>query len=87
MSFELAYDLQPTLGREIVFVRQDDRHRKVRLLLTELDEQGDTLTLTGHSLGSSYQPIKAAKKDETPVVVKGRLQRAGEQLRGSLEPA
>lgn len=86
MAFEMAYDLPLGIDKEIVLVRNDDRHRKVRVLITEFSEQDDTLRFTGHSLGSSYSPIKAAKKDETPVVVQGEFRRTGDNWSGTLEP-
>jgi len=73
MSFKSAYDLELAVGNEVVFVREDDGHRKVRLFITELDSAGGSATFTGHSLGSSVRGIKAAKKDETPVLVKGSV--------------
>ncbi|HXH04407.1 MAG TPA: hypothetical protein VNN09_13975 [Candidatus Competibacteraceae bacterium] len=87
MAFELAYDLSIAVDNEVVFVKSDDWHRKVRVLITECQEEHGSLSFTGHSLGSSYPPIKAAKKDEIPVVVKGRFQRQGDKLVGELTPA
>ena len=84
MTFELAYDLPIQTDKEVVFILANDRHRKVRLLIVDYAEQADTLTLTGHSLGSSYTAIKSAKRDEPPVVVKGEFQRAGDNWSGSL---
>ncbi len=71
MSFELAYDLNIEVDREVVFIKSDDWHRKVRILIQSCDTSGDQITFVGHSLGSSFQPIKAAKREEPPVVVKG----------------
>ena len=84
MSFELAYDLEIKVDREVVFVMTNDRHRKVRLLITEITETHDHIAFTGNSLGSSYPRIKAAKKDETPVVVKGDMKRSADHWSGQL---
>ena len=84
MSFELAYDLEIKVDREVVFVMTNDRHRKVRLLITEITETHDHIAFTGNSLGSSYPRIKAAKKDETPVVVKGDMTRKQNHWSGQL---
>lgn len=82
--FELAYDLPVRVDSEVVFVNRDDRHRKVRILVTACQDDGQQLSFTGHSLGSSVQGIKAAKREETPVVVQGQFQRHGEQLIGEV---
>lgn len=87
MAFEMAYDLQMDVGKEVVFVLSDDRHRKVRVFITEKDQQGDTVNFKGNSFGSSYPGIKAAKKDEPPVRVKGQFQRSGNTWTGTLESA
>lgn len=84
MTFELAYDLGIVADREVVFIKSDDWHRKVRLLVTECSREGDTVRFTGHSLGSSYPPIKAAKRDEIPVVVHGEFAMHNGALRGTL---
>ena len=84
MSFELAYDLNIAVDKEVVFVMSNDRHRKVRLLITEITETHDHIAFMGNSLGSSYPRIKAAKKDETPVVVKGEMQRSADGWSGDL---
>ena len=87
MSFELAYDLALEEGKEVVFVVSSDWHRKVRVLLTEVDREGNQMRVRGNSLGSSFKGIKAAKKDEPPVVVEGTFALKGETWRGTLEPA
>ncbi len=84
MFFMSAYDLELAVGQEIVFVRQDDGHRKVRLLITELQIQDEAATFSGHSFGSSVREIKAAKKDETPVVVRGNVTLDGNRWVGEL---
>lgn len=73
MDYELAYDLTIEVDREVVFVVSDDRHRKVRLLITETQTDGDTVSFVGNSLGSSVREIKAAKRDEPPIVVGGTM--------------
>jgi hypothetical protein len=73
MSFELAYDLQVAVGHEVILVRSDDRQRKVRVEITELDSSEDRLSFAGRSIGSSYREIKAAKKEESPILVRGEL--------------
>ncbi len=85
MAFELAYDLEIAVGQEVIFVRSDDRHRKVRVEVTEIDSSDGRITFSGHSLGSSYREIKAAKKEEPPVRVRGELTRVDDQWRGDLE--
>lgn len=85
MAFEMAYDLKIDVGKEVVFVLSDDWHRKVRIIVTEKDEQGDKVNFQGNSYGSSYPGIKAAKKDESPVKVKGQFQRSGNKWTGTLE--
>lgn len=85
MVFRLAYDLELAVGREVVLVREDNSNQKVRVLVTGLEEAGDTVRLTGNSLGSSYRPIKAAKKEEPPVPVRGELAGGAGQWRGELE--
>ena len=62
VDFELAYDLEVAPGNEVVFVRSDDRHRKVRVLVTEASRAEGNFSFSGHSLGSSVREIKAAKK-------------------------
>ena len=84
MSFKTAYDLELAIGNEVVFVLEDDAHRKVRLLITELDLGDDTATFTGHSLGTSVKGIKASKRDEVPVVVQGSARRQGGDWVGEL---
>ena len=79
-----AYDLELAVGNEVIFVREDDAHRKVRLLIADLEHSGDSVAFTGHSLGSSVKGIKAAKRDETPVVVRGSMTRAGDGWTGEL---
>lgn len=85
MGFRLAYDLAFTTGREVVLVRDDNAHHKVRVLITGLEESGETVTVTGNSLGSSYRPIKAAKKEEPPVPVRGEFTHRDGQWQGELE--
>ncbi len=85
MEFELAYDLEIAVGNEVTFVAPADRHRKVRVFVTEVKQVGDTLTFAGNSLGSSFKEIKAAKKDEPPVEVLGRLRLDDGAWRGSVE--
>ena len=85
MEFELAYELAIEVDKEVVFVRRDDRHRKVRVLITEKDAESGSTVFTGHSLGSSVREIKAAKKDETPVPVKGRFKEIDGKLTGTVE--
>ena len=62
----------------------DDRHRKVRLHLSAVELDGDSATFTGASLGSSVKDIKAAKRDEPPVVVTGDVRLVDGVWRGSL---
>lgn len=85
MGFRLAYDLVPEVGRELVLVREDNSHHKVRVLVTGLEQSGETVTLTGNSLGSSYRPIKAAKKEEPPVPVRGEFTSRDGRWQGELE--
>jgi len=85
MDFEFAYDLAVTPGKEVVFVKSDDRHRKVRVLITEASSTNETLTFSGNSLGSSVREIKAAKKDEPPVAVTGHFGEADGVWRGSVK--
>jgi len=87
MEFEIAYELDIQPGNEVVFVRRDDRHRKVRVLITEAHGEGGRITFSGHSLGSSFKEIKAAKKDEPPVPVRGRFEEREGHWVGSLESA
>ena len=75
MRFELAYDLNVETDREVVFAMLGDRHRKIRILITEVDDQGGTINFVGNSFGSSVREIKAAKRDEPPVVVNGTMTR------------
>ena len=51
MEFERAYDLEVEVGREVVFVRSDDWHRKVRVLITSVEVLADRVSFEGHSLG------------------------------------
>lgn len=85
MAFELAYDLEIAVGKEVIFVRSDDRHRKVRVEVTEADTTDDRISFAGHSVGSSYRDIKAAKKEEPPVRVRGELTLVDGQWRGDIE--
>lgn len=85
MSFELAYDLQVAVGHEVILVRSDDRQRKVRVEITELDSSEDRLSFAGRSIGSSYREIKAAKKEEPPVLVRGELALVDGKWRGNIE--
>lgn len=87
MSFELAYSLGITPGKEVVFVKSDDWHRKVRVEISEVNASENSISFKGRSLGSSYQPIKASKKDEPPVPVSGVFTRDGERWYGDLNPA
>ena len=73
MDFEFAYDLEVAPGNEVIFVRSNDRHRKVRVWVTEATIGDNELHFIGNSLGSSVREIKAAKKDEPPVVVSGQF--------------
>ena len=41
MNFELAYELEVKVDKEVVFVMSNDLHRKVRLLITEITETQD----------------------------------------------
>ena len=75
MEFELAYDLPVEVDKEVVFVLIEDRNRKVRLLVTAVDDQGDQISFVGNSFGSSVRAIKAAKRDEPAVVVNGTMTR------------
>ncbi len=84
MAFKNAYSIDLVPGRETVFVLADDNHRKVRLELTEVSENGNEVTVMGYSRGSSYTGIKAAKADETQIIVKGTFTRNGEDLLGDL---
>ena len=86
MDFEFAYDLAVTPGKEAVFVKSDDRHRKVRVLITEASASNNTLTFCGNSLGSSVRQIKAAKKDEPPVPVNGHFEKLEGVWKGSVGP-
>lgn len=86
MEFELAYELEIEPGNEVTFVRCADRHRKVRVLVTDTSMDGDVLTFAGNSLGSSLKEIKAAKKDEPPVLVSGRFEQVEGTWKGSLQP-
>jgi hypothetical protein len=85
MEFERAYDLEIEVGKEVVFTRSGDWHRKVRVLVTAVEVQGDAVRFEGHSLGSSVKDIKAAKRDEPPVRLRGSMRRAGSGLKGTLE--
>lgn len=85
MSFELAYDLQVAVGHEVILVRSDDRQRKVRVEITELDSSEDRLSFAGRSIGSSYREIKAAKKEEPPVLVRGELALVDGKWCGNIE--
>lgn len=85
MAFELAYDLELEVDHEIVFVLREDAHQKVRVLLTAVEISGDEVVLSGNSLGSSFRAIKAAKKEEPPVQVKGIFKRTNDKLSGELE--
>jgi len=87
MTFELAYDLELAVDNEVVFVMQGDAHRKVRVLLTEVDDKGDQIAISGNSVGSSFKEIKSAKRDEPPVRVKGTFTRSGDTLSGELQMA
>ena len=86
MDFELAYDLEVAPGNEVVFVLSDDRHRKVRVMITTADLGEDAFSFTGNSLGSSVRAIKAAKKDEPPVLVSGRFEKVDGVWKGRVEP-
>lgn len=85
MAFELAYDLELAVDHEVVFVLQGDAHKKVRVLVTEVERDGDQIALSGNSLGSSVKEIKAAKKEELPVRVKGTFKRSGDEISGDLQ--
>lgn len=87
MKYELAYDLNFVVDREVVVVQSDDAHKKVRLLITGLEHSGDRLDLRGHSLGSSVKGIRSAKKEEPPIVVQGRFEESGGRWTGTIEPA
>ena len=87
MEFELAYDLEMEVDHEVVFVLSDDKHRKVRIQVTDVQHDGDTVNVTGNSLGSSVKDIKAAKKDEPPVVVRPQMTRVDGAWRGSVTNA
>ena len=86
MDFELAYDLQVAPGNEVVFVKNDDRHRKVRVLITEADTSEDAFSFAGNSLGSSVREIKAAKRDEPPILVRGKFEKKDGVWRGYVQP-
>ncbi len=87
MNFESAYDLELEVGKEVVFVRRDDRHRKVRVYLTKLELDDGIARFTAHSRGTSVKEIKASKKDETPVVVNGEFEHIDDVWVGELTPA
>lgn len=87
MDFELAYDLEVAPGNEVVFVRSDDRHRKVRVFITEADHGEGTFNFSGNSLGSSVREIKAAKKDEPPILVSGSFKKADGIWKGVVQAA
>ena len=87
MDFELAYDLEVAPGNEVVFVRNDDRHRKVRVLVTEANRADRSFSFSGHSLGSSVREIKAAKKDEPPILVSGNFEEVDGVWKGVVQPA
>ena len=55
------------------------------MLITDTGMDGDALTFTGNSLGSSLKEIKSAKKDEPPVIVSGRFQQREGIWKGSLQ--
>ena len=86
MDFELAYDLEVAPGNEVVFVRSNDRHRKVRVLVTEASCAEGSFSFSGHSLGSSVREIKAAKKDEPPVLVSGNFEMLDGVWKGVVQP-
>lgn len=87
MTFQMAYDDALVVGREAVFVVSDDWHQKVRVMITGMNEEGGERVFAGHSYGSSVRGIKAAKKDETPVCVQGRLALNDGVWAGSVENA
>jgi len=84
MTFEMAYDDALIVGREAVFVVSGDRHQKVRVTITGLEEKDGERSFTGHSHGSSTRGIKAAKKDESPVAVKGEFSLVDGRWQGTL---
>lgn len=86
MDFELAYDLALEPGNEVVFVKSDNRHRKVRVFITQVASSDDAFTFSGNSLGSSVKQIKAAKKDEPPVLVSGSFEQVDGVWRGLVQP-
>lgn len=85
MEFEKAYDLEIQTDKEVVFVQCGNRHRKVRVLVAETDHGSETVTFSGRSLGSSVKEIKASKKDEPPVAVKGHFRSVDGTWKGTLE--
>ncbi len=87
MDFEIAYDLEVAPGNEVVFVRSDERHRKVRVFITEAHRGEDTFSFSGNSLGSSVREIKSAKKDELPVLVSGNFEKIDGTWKGVVQPA
>ncbi len=82
--FEMAYDDALIVGREAVFVVSGDWHQKVRVTITGLEEGDGVRSFTGHSHGSSTRGIKAAKKDEPPVPVKGDFKLVEGRWQGTL---